>query len=349
MRMKRTIVYLFGTGATIGELDKQGYYCDLDMSSIGDAVLKRSGSLNGPYWRLHQQISIPTGTDIELIISLLEGFAGSGDITYKPICEELRLLFKEHVCSQVDVSIKPKISAVILNLHKKYGEYMGRGGEELAGIMTVNYDSLLEAAFSAIYGGINCCVNFRSSQYKCVKSAPVLLKLHGSFNWKITSPPLFNCRTLEITSSSSSEESNTGWMPPSVYKKPSGAIFEKIWNGASDLLSRCDILRVVGSSLRKEDCALISLLFSSRIKNKKMEIQLIVPEKDATGDAGIMDRLQLLGDMKYVSSLDEYDKDLDVNKNTYYNWVQMKLSEADKNGAGLSDVDLYDGILEGIK
>ena len=50
---------------------------------------------------------------------------------------------------------------------------------------TTNYDSISESSFDLIYGGIRLGEKFESKDYNIAKACPVLLKLHGSFNWEV--------------------------------------------------------------------------------------------------------------------------------------------------------------------
>ena len=53
---------------------------------------------------------------------------------------------------------------------------------------------------------------------------------------------------------------------------------------SADLLTDCTTLRVIGSSRRSEDFALLSLMFTSQIQSlNNFKIELIVKDEDATG------------------------------------------------------------------
>lgn len=120
-------------------------------------------------------------------------------------------------------------------------------GEELRGILTLNYDSFVE---KAVAGFADHAVDLGIAL-----SAPPaprhlrLLKLHGSFEWENAWPIL-------------QRERFTLWIPPGIHKDKQRYPFNLIWGLARELLD-CDVLRVVGCRLGANDWDLISLLFST--------------------------------------------------------------------------------------
>ena len=248
-----------------------------------------------------------------------------------------------YLISQIaDKKVKPEISSSLLHIHKEYGPYMGQSGEEMLGILTINYDSLLEEAYFNVHSGINCGYAFKSKVYKNDSSLPQLLKLHGSFNWKIKKGRIFRKNALEISKIFEEIEyadDHSGWMPPSVYKKPMG-VFESIWDKAAQLLTECNTLRVVGSSLRKADSALLSLIFTSQIKSSSINgqsfsIELIISDEDAVGSEknsqAITQRIKFLDRMVNFSKLDVYPEGFISKGNVYKEWLQMKITEIERN------------------
>ena len=146
--------------------------------------------------------------------------------------------------------------------------------EKIGGIITLNYEDLIEKAIFNVKGRIDYAINFRnnSKQFKQNninnKTIP-LLKLHGSFNWKNEFPV---CLVDKIK-----REDDVLWIPPGVEKNKNNYPFSLIWGKAKEMLD-CDILRVVGCSLNRNDWQLISLLYSTQRLNsqeKEYTIELI--------------------------------------------------------------------------
>jgi hypothetical protein len=88
------IAYLIGNGATLAEMSRQGIESNLSMEAIGDSVLKMSEDINGEYWKLYQKFGLPSGQDIELMISLLEGCTDLEASKFSDVCKELKRLFR---------------------------------------------------------------------------------------------------------------------------------------------------------------------------------------------------------------------------------------------------------------
>lgn len=335
------IVYLIGTGATMAEMQHQSVegYLNLKMTEIEKNILKMSKAINGKYKELYDRLTFTPELDIELVISLLEGCTFSESNRFKEICVELRKLFRIYLISQItEQNVEAKIFSSLLHIHKEYGHYMGKNGEELLGSLVINYDSLLEGAYQTVYGGINLGYSFQSDSYSSNISLPPLLKLHGSFNWKVKEGALEVSKSFE---NKDYEDDFLGWIPPSVYKKPQG-IYERIWNKAAELLNECSTLRVIGSSLRTEDFVLLSLIFTSQIKRERIfNIELIVNDEEATGSdekiVGIIQRLSFLGGLINFSNLDVFPKDFVSKGNVFKEWLEMKINEIQGNkGASLS-------------
>ncbi len=350
------VVYLTGAGAICAEMEHQGIESNLSMRGIGSTVSRMSESRKGPYSILRKNFSIPQDQDIEVILSLLEGHKGLDLSPFKTVCPELRQLFREYLLTEINgKSLVPKIHNSLLHIHNKYGPNMGENGESLLGILTLNYDSILDAAFHDIYGIIDYGYITTPPQEKPHSKVPLLLKMHGSFNWCIEKDELAVSGKFEQLDY---KDKCTGWMPPSVYKKPHEKVFPELWEKASNLLTECDVLRVLGCSLRSEDFALISLIFSAQVMSKPFRIELIVPDTEVLGregDAvnpspkvGMMQRLPFLGNMQNLSSLTEYKEDSYRSQNPLKSWVLMKLAQIEKNiGHSLDDELINSNLMLG--
>lgn len=343
----KKIVYLFGSGAVQAELQHKQVESDVVMTGLNKGVYEISKNNAGEYFKFTQQHPIQPFPDVELMMSLLESFSAKRRRDFAPLYEELRRLVREYLIKEItSKKIEPNLMTSLLHLSENYAEYMEVDGEELLGALTTNYDSLLEEAFLKVHGRLNLGVRFSSRDYVMNNKMPCLLKLHGSFNWRIRGSKLFVSKKYETLDAT---DDFTGWIPPSVYKKPSFKVFEKIWEKAYQLLTSCDILRVVGSSLRSQDWCMISLIFTSRVKSKKrFDIELILPEKDAVGDDehpdGILQRLPFFGEAKSLSALPLADESL-LLPNPTFRWLNAKAKEIEGHGGSFDQDEIIHNML----
>lgn len=353
----KKIVYLLGAGATQAEISFSGIGADVTVGGVNRNILEISRRNNGGYYNLLQDLGLPAEQDVELIMSLFEGYRKNNPSSCLKAYREIRKLYRHHIVSEIfRKKVPPRLLSTLLYLNSKFGKDMGKDGEEITSILTTNYDNLAEESSNKVYGGVNYGVMFDSNEYHRCISTPYILKLHGSFNWKITENKLRISSRYQIANEDNL--SCLSWVPPSVYKKPSddNKVFSKIWNQAAKLLVSCDILRVVGSSLRNEDWSLISLIFSSQIKNnKKFEIELIVPIEDATGGddnspLAIMTRLKFLGMLKDFAHLPLTFEEGDLKQpNVFHCWLSKKIQEIRlKNNTVVSDMFLKENFLDTI-
>lgn len=193
------VLYLIGTGATRAEAQLQGKDYDFGMCGIGKRVYEMSKETGGKYSKLIEDLGIDVDQDIELMISLLEGFGSSGHSKINSIRGEARLLFRKYLINEIrGGEIVPRILGSLLNLHKENAEHMGEKGEELSAVLTINFDTLIDDAFMDVYGGVNYGYDFTSTTFKKNTSAPPFLKLHGSFNWRIEKDKLFVEKNLRM-------------------------------------------------------------------------------------------------------------------------------------------------------
>lgn len=346
----KKVVYLLGAGTTRAELTSQGIEADLTMTGIGQNVVRMSEAEGGEFFKIQQGFHIGRDQDVETIMSLMEGSTAEEKERFRPVCNELRRLFRSYLISRIAGSqVQPKLHSCLLFLHRSYPDRMGTAGEQLAGVLTINYDSMTDQAFRAIYGGVDYGLDVEPAAIARQGGLPPLLKLHGSFDWRISDGRL---AVSDKFAAPDYADDCTGWMPPSVYKRPSAPTFEDIWGRARSLLLDCDVLRVIGSSIRHEDFALISLLFLSQLsrRDRVFPIEVIIPDEEVVGDeethvVGIMQRLPFLGNLHHFSSLDIYDGDSVVPGNPFQSWLLMKVREIEKKtGESLRDPVLLEGL-----
>jgi hypothetical protein len=350
------VAYLFGAGSTKAEMNKQGFFERTLLKDLCSQVQDISRAENGKYDQICSSMGIPPDQDIEIMISLFES-GSKVNADFEPIVRELRRLYRLVLIRKIaNNNIKPLITGTVLHLHSKYAQFLGENGEQLVGTLTLNNDSLIDHAFDLkqTYNGLNYSYPFSSKEFKSRKKAPPLLKLHGSFNWRID-----NTSKLSVSPKFEVEKARnfTGWIAPSIFKTPDQIpVFTRIWKVAEKILAECDILRVIGCSLRKEDIHVLSLLFRSQIKTvlsgkKPYQIELLSPLKSIQGsryEPGIIQNIRFLSKPKSPNQLYALKEDFDKKQENIYNyWVDKMVSWIEKKGARIQDDDFIQSTFYG--
>ncbi|HET9307872.1 MAG TPA: hypothetical protein VFO46_17785 [Candidatus Sulfotelmatobacter sp.] len=258
------IVYLFGAGATHAELqnlapvlaEEQG----LLVSHVSSRVIERARREPG-YIKDVDTVSDTSGSlNIELLISLIENSKIRG---WEHKTRRLKDLVKRDIES---VLTAPRTSRFYLHkaLFELHEHQAIRKKEELTGLISLNYDNVLDSAYKEYYGRPRYCFSLDTDQ--AVMAGIPLLKLHGSFSWK-NQTIRGRQRTIEIIPLGSTKN----YIHP-----PYGCI----WNQAFETLVGCDTLRVIGCSLSPNDFHLIDLLFKAHLeRGKAFELEIIASDK----------------------------------------------------------------------
>jgi hypothetical protein len=262
---QKRIVYLFGAGATHAELqnidpDLTSKNRGLLVSQLSSRVIERAR--RDPQY-LTEDVAMVSGAkgslNIELLISLIE----SSKI---PRWEYKTNTLKNLVREDIEGILSPLttnrfyLHRALLELHK---HQTTRRKEMLTGLISLNYDDVLDTAYRQYYGTPRYCFSLHEPLQK--DDVP-LLKLHGSFNWKKVRIRGRN-RNIEIIPLGSTKN----YIHP-----PYGCI----WNQALQTLIDCDTLRVIGCSLSPNDVHLIDLLFKAHLERGTMfDIEIIATEK----------------------------------------------------------------------
>lgn len=269
---QQKIVYLFGAGATHAEI------ANLEPDPQEDTFQRERGLLIGHVSRrvigiaqsrkeYLADIQMISGSNapqnIELLISLIENSRIKESETKSHI---LKTLVREDIEGILKMSVVEKfyLHKALLELHQHKSV---KGKEKVLGLISLNYDAVLDNAYEAIY---NEPPNYSFSLTDAVsnKSIP-LLKLHGSFNWK----------NVTIRG----RERSVDIIPLGTNKNYLHLPYNFIWGRALEILIQCDVLRIIGCSLSQNDMHLIDLLFKAHIeKGKAIEIQII--NSDLEGD-----------------------------------------------------------------
>jgi hypothetical protein len=264
---KKKIVYLFGTGATQAEISLIDDNIRILMRDIREGILgkikkRKIKALEDVVNELSDE-----NTDVEHLITLYES---TGSYQHNVIARTLKAHFRQEIQQRIGklfLSSPPKLFSALIDMHE-----MPDLDEEIKGIFTLNYEDIAERAIQHVRGGIDYAIKVTNKHklFKFDKSVFPILKLHGSFNWKNEFPISVNDTTVK-------EDENVLWIAPGVEKRRDKYPFSLIWGKAKELLD-CDILRVIGCSLSRNDWELISLIYTTQklnIHKKEYIIELI--------------------------------------------------------------------------
>ena len=338
----KKIVYLFGAGATQAEkmidfslknpgkdmleeeeVTNRGITKKvlMKMNSSGESgdkeILNRYGLIER---EIEESVSekfpntdTPTGlrqVNIELLISAIESYQNDSS---KKHAQQLRKNFREAITENIGSELQANLFKRLLDFHKKIEDK-----ETVIGYLTLNYDCLFEKVLEKNNQPIDYGVDF-SNVPIIEKAAPYFLKLHGSFNWALDEK-----RSL-LKIGPSGEINEEQWIPPGALKNYSPYPYNVLIGKAHELLSKCDLLRIIGCSLNPTDFGIQSLLFRTQktLSGNAFEIELI-DQKTQYDD--IKNKSVLSIKRHYRENTDDYPKE-----NAFEDWLdcQDKLTQGD--------------------
>ena len=291
--MSIKVAYLFGAGASQGELNLSGGLQSILMDSIAEDIAIKMREMGES---IFDDVSndLITGVNIEHLITLYES---SGSRLHSQIATKLKTLFRKEIQDRIRKlggKFIPSVLSALIDMYSVDGL-----GEELGLLLTTNYEDLLERAVQEVKGGVNYVIktNSEGSYLSTSEAAIPILKLHGSFNWKNDYPIAIE--------SDIEEEEDIIWIPPGVVKRRQYYPFDVIWGKARELLE-CQVLRIIGCSLSTSDWELISLLFTTQRQGTEQtpqyEIELIdYPEHCSK----VQQRYGYLRDIKTILEIQE--------------------------------------------
>jgi hypothetical protein len=267
MPIKKKVVYLLGTGATQAEISLIDDSIHILMKDIREGILRKIKDKK--IKELDVVVNELTGenADVEHLITLYES---TGTFNHNVIARKLKALFREQIQLRLGTlfsSKPPKLFSALIDMHE-----MPDLDEKIEGIFTLNYEDIAERAIQYVKGGIDYSIKVNNEQklFKIDKLVFPILKLHGSFNWKNEFP-------ISVNDTKVIEDEDVLWIAPGVEKRRDKYPFSLIWGKAKELLD-CDILRVIGCSLSRNDWELISLIYTTQklnIHKKEYIIELI--------------------------------------------------------------------------
>lgn len=257
----KKIVYLFGAGATNAELSAAGV--DLTESGLLISDVTRRVTLRAKEeadFLGKNRMFLERAADssnIELFISLVENNAY--EIDGAPIViERLKTLVEEDIRRV----LTPERSNAFC-LHKALFElHQANESEIILGLISLNYDTVLDEAYKSFHGDPDYAFSFPQK----IENKIPLLKLHGSFGWG----------EVEL----SGKKRKIPIIPVGAHKNYLRLPYNFIWGRALELLTECDVLRVIGCSLSPNDAQVIDLLFKAHIpRGVAFEIEVISSEQ----------------------------------------------------------------------
>jgi hypothetical protein len=276
LHLRKKVAYLFGAGATHAELvnlvpsltdeDKVERRLGLLVSHVSSRVIEKA-SHDPAYLKGLELVTGTSGSlNIELLISLIEN---SKIHQWDQRTRLLKKLVQRDIETILTRSRKSRfyLHKALLEFHK---HPVTEEIEELIGLISLNYDDVLDQAFKQSYGEPNYCFSLENDA-RSSNQIP-FLKLHGSFNWK-KQINRGRERTIEI-------------IPLGANKNYLHAPYGFIWNRALEVLIQCDTLRVIGCSLSQNDAHLVDLLFKAHLeRDSGDEFKIEIISKDGAGVA----------------------------------------------------------------
>lgn len=304
----KKIVYLFGAGATHAEL--QNLHPDqIDQKRLGLLVRDVSTRVIEKARREKRYlkgVAMVSGTSGSLNIELLIGLIENSKIhDWESKTRRLKGLVKEDIKTILTASRTRRfyLHRALFELHE---HEIAKTKEEVTGLISLNYDDVLDQAYKEYYGKPNYCFSLEADAPSS-KHIP-LLKLHGSFNWgreKIRG----RRRKIEI-------------IPLGSTKSYLHAPYGFIWNRALEILIGCDTLRVIGCSLSPNDAHLIDLLFKAHLeRDGAFEIEII--SSTPIGEA----IQQSYGFFPKITKLEDIESHLVPDReptNPFWEWLKYK-------------------------
>ncbi len=332
----KQVVYLWGAGATQAEityLGAQNVNLLMQDSDLGQGIATRILQRLPKKWQ--SSFMTDQGTDIEKLISLL---AASNVAEYEKLAHQIRELYFDDICttlSKAKILSNPKLAIGLLEMHSN-PEFMRQ--EILSGIITTNHDGLVQMAMQRVHGHVNIGIPFECDNLAHGTNASPLLQLHGSFTWTFGLPV-----RVSLLHKNSVYSSNTVWIPPAILKESKNYPFNKLAGLAYEMLSkRCDVLRVVGSSLTQNDWNILSMIFNAQrqkelTKEVAFRVELIIDQGagvEITRSCSYLRNVTPIGqltDGDFADYKDEACATPDM-KNPLFYWLKQKIQFHERRG-----------------
>lgn len=339
----KQIVYLFGAGATFAEVKyrnarplvntlmrnietRDGVF----LEGVTTRVLRKYGRVSS----LFDGIGVDQAVDIEKLISLL---TGSGVESHSKAAEDLRRLYFQDIRRSLrtaKILQQPKLAMGLLQMHDHPA--FKANVESLSAIVTTNHDGLLQVASEKVLRAVNLGFPFESNDltYANGRGTIPILQLHGSLTWRFAVP----LKVFPLDAKG--QRHDTMWIPPTIQKESKTYPFNKLHALSYEALSqRCDVLRVVGSSLTQNDWNILCLLFNAqkhrqRVRKGGFRIELIMSQKGGVyvrNSCSFLENALVIGslsdgDFGKFRDFEERDPTFDSDwANPFFFWLREKL------------------------
>lgn len=292
--MPKNVFYLLGAGATHGMLQDARSRA-LMPNDVRDWILRKYESGAPPISDDRAWNEFTTTPEVEHFMSILEYQNRFSDADR--IRQDYREAIVDIAGTASDDPPKGNLYAALLdyqlNLAASYLD------EELLGFISFNYEDILENTISAHFGPVSYVFEHDKESTEGVPIS--VYKLHGSFNW-------LNTRPISIERMSSASSKPTIWIPPGIDKKKDSYPFNVLWGRLTEELLRCDVLRVIGCSLSRNDWGIIPVLYTIRhfTGRTPFDIEIIAPPSTARTIQSNYGYLAGVRSMLQISEVTEY-------------------------------------------
>lgn len=212
-KKREKVVYLFGAGATQAEISLVDPTNRVLMNDVREGILKQIDSNREIKDKFPEAVINELSSDSLDVEHLITLYETSGSDKYFQIARLLRKLFLQEIqgkLKKLGSGFSPKLYPALIDLHEVAGL-----NEDIAGILTLNYEDLLERGVQKIKNGIDYSIRMISDHsFLKIKNdfGFPILKLHGSFNWKNESP-------IRLTDDDKLKAEDVLWIPPGVEKR----------------------------------------------------------------------------------------------------------------------------------
>jgi hypothetical protein len=289
--MATKVLYLLGAGASHGVLQALDPTIKLMPNDIRDRIFNKFKS-SSPIRDPEAWNEFPSTPDVEHFISILE---------YQNKFEAAEIIRKEYRDAIVRIAAATSQMPPRKNLYSVLLDYQLNLAkihlkEELLGFISFNYEDILENTMTKFHRPVTYLFRHRRTH---VGGKPIpVYKLHGSFNW-------INTRPIKIERMSEAKAKPALWIPPGVEKKKDSYPFNLLWGHLTEALLDCDVLRVIGCSLSRNDWGFIPMVYTMRHFTARpiFDIEIVASPGTAqaiTGNYGYLKNVKSMLDMPEV-------------------------------------------------